>query len=74
MVRELRDVSLLVERCAAAIEMQDTIRHRDELVRRFAATAIKPEREEWDPDGEPEVEAGSLLVAVLDDDDLPLYF
>jgi hypothetical protein len=26
------------------------------------------------PDREPEVEASSLLVAVLDDDDLPLYF
>jgi hypothetical protein len=74
MVRELRDLSLHVARCAAAIEMPEAVRHRDELVRRFAATAIKPEREEWDPDAEPEVEAGSLLLAVLEDDDLPLYF
>lgn len=74
MVRELRDVSLLVARCSAALEMPDTIRHRDDLVRRFAAAAIKPPREEWDPGRDPEVEAGSLLVAVLEDDDLPLYF
>ena len=74
MVREVRDVSLFVARCAAAIEMPDTVRHRDELVRRLAATAVKPAREDWDPDGEPEVEAGSVLLAVMEDDDLPLYF
>ena len=74
MVREVRDVSLFVARCAAAIEMPDTVRHRDELVRRLAVTAVKPARVDWDPDADPEVETGSLLVAVMDDDDLPLYF
>ena len=35
---------------------------------------VKPDREDWDPDSEPRVETGSLLVAVMEDDDLPLYF
>ena len=74
MVREVRDLSMLVARCAAAIEMPEAIRYRDELVRRFAATAMKPDREDWDPDSAPQVETGSLLVAVMEDDDLPLYF
>ena len=38
------------------------------------ATAMKPDRQDWDPDSEPQVETGSLLVAVMEDDDLPLYF
>ncbi len=40
MVRELRELSLTVFRCSAALEMPEVIEARDDLARRFVNAAL----------------------------------
>ncbi len=40
MIRELRELSLTVARCGAAIEMPEVITARDDLIRRYVESAI----------------------------------